>query len=102
MDQKKRAELSQRYHAAAHGVQSAIAFQLERTPRSAAATPKHLRVGLNMCLVDASAIAKLLIAKGVITEEEYLVAIAEAAEDELARITAQVQSETGLEMITFR
>jgi hypothetical protein len=78
----KLAELRKRYVVAMHGVQSAIAYELAKGD-SKQVEPKHLRVGINSALVDNGGIATLLIAKGVFTEEEYYLAIAEAAEREL-------------------
>jgi len=47
-------------------------------------TPKHLRVGVNSAMSDQGAIAQLLIAKGVFTEDEYAEAIAEGMRREVA------------------
>ena len=54
--------------------------------------PKHLRVGVNCALADLGAISSLLIAKGVITEREYLEAISKGMEDERDRYIASVQA----------
>jgi hypothetical protein len=94
--------LNHRYHAAAHGVQSAIAFEINTFgDKAAGADHKHLRVGLSMTLVDSSSIAMLLMQKGLITEREYLEAIALGAEAELARVTAALQSKTGIAQLRF-
>lgn len=69
-----------RYLAAAHAMQSGVASKMVFDP--AETTPKHLRVGVNSAMSDHSALAKLLIEKGVITEEEYFSAIADAMERE--------------------
>ena len=69
-----------RYTAAAHAMQSGVATEMGINP--APTEPKHLRVGVNSALVDSSALAELLISKGVITEDEYLEAIAAAMERE--------------------
>lgn len=61
-------------------MQSGVATEMEYG--SAATEPKHLRVGVNSALVDGAALAGLLVAKGVITEEEYLEAIASGMERE--------------------
>ncbi len=91
-----------RYMAAMHGVQSAIAFEIERTGEAAAgANPKHLRTGINSCLVDSFALSQLLMAKGVFTEDEYFAAIADAAEREVAELTKRVREKTGLQNISF-
>jgi hypothetical protein len=69
-----------RYAAAAHAMQSGVAAEMGHDPGPT--EPKHLRVGVNSALVDSSALAELLIAKGVITEDEYLEAIATGMERE--------------------
>jgi hypothetical protein len=73
-----------RYAAAMHGVQSAIAYEIS-AKKNEAHSPKHLRTGVNSAMVNAEAIATLLITKGIITELEYVEALADAAERELAR-----------------
>ena len=57
--------------------------------------PKHLRVGVNAALCDGSALAKLLIAKGVISEAEYLKAIADEAEREASEYQDRVRTLLG-------
>lgn len=73
----------ERYLIAAHGMQSGVAMMMERDVKET--SPKHLRVGVNSALSDQSALAGLLIAKGIITEEEYVKAIADAMERERDR-----------------
>jgi hypothetical protein len=78
----------ERYAAAAHAVQSGVAADMETDPNArsqGATTPKHLRTGLNNVMSDHASLAKLLIDKGVITEAEYLDAIADGIEREQAR-----------------
>jgi len=43
----------------------------------------HARVGINVALRDSASLAKLLMAKGLITEAEYLAAIADGMEEEV-------------------
>jgi hypothetical protein len=80
-----------RYLAAAHAVQTAVATTIGLdtqfaptgvVPDTSCASPKHLRTGLDLRAVDHGALARLLIAKGVFTEEEYVAALAEGAEQE--------------------
>ncbi len=80
MDDAKRMAFRQRYIAAAHAMQAGVAMMMVQDPQPT--TPKHLRVGVNSAMSDLSAIAKLMIAKGVITEEEYLSALCEQMESE--------------------
>jgi hypothetical protein len=70
----------ERYLTATHAMQSGVALEIEMGSRQA--EPKHLRVGVNSAMVDSSALAELLIAKGVITEDEYSEAIAAGMERE--------------------
>lgn len=71
---------TERYAAAAHAMQSGVATEMNYNPKPT--EPKHLRVGVNSAMVDSSALAELLISKGVITEDEYLEAIATGMERE--------------------
>jgi hypothetical protein len=96
-------DFQDRWMISAHAVQSATALHIERLGASAAgADAKHLRTGLNMAMSDHGALARLLVAKGIITEEEYLAAIAEGAEMEAERIAEHVRSECNLpDTVTF-
>jgi hypothetical protein len=84
-------ELKERYRVACHAIQTGVKLIMEveaetkRGSSEPAHSPKHLRTGINSALVDSSAIASLLIFKGVITEFEYCTAIAEAMEEEVER-----------------
>ena len=78
VDEGKNAKNAERYERAAHRVQTAVAFFPER-PRD---QYKDLRTGLDLSKSDMGGLATLLIAKGVFTLEEYLCAIADAAERE--------------------
>lgn len=73
---------AQRWAAAAHAMQSGVAYEMSKG-NDHATTPKHLRVGVNSAMSDHGGLVKLLIAKGLFTEEEYLTAIADAMEDEV-------------------
>ncbi len=85
-----------RYMTAMHGVQSGVAMLMNYEDGATAETsPKHLRVGVNSALVDAGALADLLIRKGVITRLEYAEALAEKAEQERASYEALVSSRVG-------
>lgn len=52
-----------------HAVQSGVKFDQESG--SECGSPKHLRVGVNLRACDHAAVVRLLIDKGIITEEEY-------------------------------
>ena len=72
-----------RYKAALHAMQSGVAMAMERDHKPT--SPKHLRVGVNVALCDHAALVRLLMKKGLFTEEEYFSAIADQMEQERAR-----------------
>ncbi len=76
----KHNELRARYRRAAHAVQSGVATEQELGSQDG--TPKHLRVGINTAKAEQAALARLLIAKGIFTELEYMEAMAEGMEAE--------------------
>lgn len=85
-----------RYHAAAHAMQSGVAQEMHFNPKPT--EPKHLRVGINAAMVDHAGLARLLMDKGVITEAEYLAAIADAMEREKARYEKHLCDVYGLKI----
>lgn len=95
-------DLGLSYDEAGHGVQSAIRFEmsqrgfLEDDIDKVTAMLKHLRVGLDLRAADHSALAQLMIDKGIFTEQEYLEAMRLAANEELARYQEHVRETYGL------
>lgn len=73
----------ERHAAAAHAMQTGVAYTMEKEPNET--KPKHLRVGVNVALCDQSALVKLLVAKGILTMDEYEKAIADEMEAEVKR-----------------
>ncbi|HEV2375172.1 MAG TPA: hypothetical protein VGS19_23810 [Streptosporangiaceae bacterium] len=86
-------DAKRRYFSAAHAMQSGVAAEMGYDPKSI--EPKSLRVGVNSAMVDSSALAELLMAKGVITEDEYLEAIAAGMEREAATYEARLSEHFG-------
>ena len=72
----------ERYLRAIHAMQSGVALEMSRPERASATEPKHLRVGINANACSHSALVRLLMAKGVINEQEYFAALADAMEAE--------------------
>lgn len=66
-----------------HAIQTGVAY--EHSKGSQDGTPKHLRVGVNSALCFTSAIAALLVAKGLATAEEIMEAEVESLRRELER-----------------
>lgn len=81
-----------RYEAAAHAVQSGVAMEMNYND---AASPKHLRTGLDMRASDHEGLVTLLMEKGIFTMDEYMKAMADAAEREKARYEARISSYVG-------
>ncbi|OCC01819.1 hypothetical protein BA190_26775 [Labrys sp. WJW] len=88
-----------RYLAALHAMQSGVAFTPADQPMpgfvSRECTPKHLRVGVNSALVGSGALLRVLIAKGICTEEEFTAALADQAEEEVANYERELTALLG-------
>lgn len=89
-------EQHRRYLRAAHAVQSGIAALLERDPKIG--TPKHLRVGIDTGKAEHAALARLLIAKGLFTEAEYIEAIIAGVEAEKAAYEERLSAIYGMKI----
>lgn len=86
----------QRYMAAMHAIQSGVAWKMQYDDGDT--TPKHLRVGVNSAMLQYSALVKLLMDKGVITEEEHWTAMADAAEEECKMYERELTQILGTEV----
>lgn len=82
-DQERIKFAVERMNAAQHAMQSGVAQEMSIGSKQA--DPKQLRVGVNVALVEASAVAKLLMDRGIFTEAEYFEALADAHEAEKKR-----------------
>lgn len=82
-------EAKARYMAAAHAMQSGVAMAMNHDPSQT--DPKHLKVGVNSSLVTTSSLVHLLISKGIITEAEYFIALADQMESERDDYAAQIE-----------
>jgi phosphotransferase system IIB component len=83
----------ERWKAAAHAVQSGVAAKMSIDPTDT--QPKHLRTGINVALADQAGLAELLMAKGVITRDEYMEAIAGSMEAEQSRYEEELTQMIG-------
>ena len=81
------------YGAALHAMQTGVGFEMEQ--RSRPTEPKHLRVGVNTALCDQAGLIRLLVSKGIITEEEYLDAITAEMNAEVERYEKRLSEKTG-------
>lgn len=83
----------ERYFSAAHAMQSGVraVMEFDDNPTS----PKHLRVGVNSAMVEHGALVGLLLKKGIITQDEYHKAIADAMEEEKSKYEKLLSSKYG-------
>lgn len=81
IDEQRIHAAAQRYVAAAHAMQTGVKLKMQKDPNDC--SPKHLRVGVNSALVETSALASILMAKGIFTETEYREALADFMEREV-------------------
>ena len=102
MSEEKLKELSERYQRLAHAMQSGVKMVMnwEDGPQpdnieESSTSPKHLRTGINAAMSDAGGLVRLLIDKGIITQEDYLTAICEAMEDVVKRYEEQIKKHFG-------
>lgn len=58
-----------KYRQLCHAMQTGVAYSMEKNPSDT--TPKNLRVGVNSAMVENAALVNLLIAKGIITLDEF-------------------------------
>jgi len=83
-----------RYLAACHAMQTGVLLEISHDEvwgtTESAASPKHLRTGVNSALVETGAIVGLLIEKGVITEEEWFKALADNMEREVKKYESKL------------
>lgn len=91
--------VKERYDAAVHAVQSAIAFMMNYGYKGT--EPKHLRVGIHSALVNDAALADILIKKGIITQEEYAESVMEWMEKEVEDLTQYAKKLSKLDNISF-
>jgi hypothetical protein len=85
--------MTKSYEALAHAMQTGVAFEMVRNPKPT--EPKHLRVGINAAMADHAGLVKLLIKKGVFTEQEYVDAITESMQDEVKRYERHLEETYG-------
>lgn len=83
-------QFNQRYAALAHAVQTGIGWKIaidnpdvfDINQDKNLCAHKHLRVGIDTNKADLGALCRLLVSKGIITDEEYKIAILEGLENE--------------------
>lgn len=94
----KRERLAQRYLTAAHAVQAGVAMELNDNPpgnSASSGSPKMLRTGVNMAMIEHGALVRVLIVKGLFTEEEYFEELVKGVEDEKRQYEERLSAQYG-------
>lgn len=86
-------EDKQRYRDALHAMQTGVAAMMQIDSHDL--SEKHLRTGINSALCDNSALAMLLVKKGVITKDELDQALADGMETEVERYKQRIKEHIG-------
>ena len=86
-------EQKRAYLALAHAIQTGVAHSLGHGSNEA--SPKHLRTGLNMVMVDVGALIALLVEAGVFTAAEFAEKQQELLEAEKAKYEEQLSEMLG-------
>lgn len=76
--------LHREYRAPCHAMQSGVKYDQE-LGASPPDSPKHLRVGVNISMVEMAALVELLEAKGVLTAEDFWEAVIGGMKREVER-----------------
>lgn len=85
-----------RWSTTCDAVQCGIEVELQILGEAqAGCSPKQLRVGLNSAMVSQTAIVRLLIEKGIITEGEWIQTLTEEANREVERYEEALLKATG-------
>lgn len=93
-------EMQREYRALAHAMQSGIAALLNYDRDMA--SPKNLRVGVNMAMVEIGALVDLLAKKGVFTEQEIGEAIIENQKKEIDNYRKAYAEHLGVDVDKIR
>lgn len=96
-----REEFARKDEALRHAIQTGIMHEMERSylhhlDENLKRAIKHLRTGLNCAMREHSTVVKLLIEKGIITEQEYFVTHLQELENEVKILEASLQKHFGI------
>jgi hypothetical protein len=87
------AERKEKYLALMHAVQSGVAAKMDYDYGDTSL--KHLRVGVNSAMIETAALAKLMLDRGLFTEEEYLDALIDRAQAEVEMYERELSKHYG-------
>lgn len=85
-------QLFAEYEALLHAMQAGVEFDSGHKDQQ----PKHLRVGINAAMSDHGALVAVLIAKGVLTEQEYAESLVRFMRAEVERYRQRLGQKYGV------
>lgn len=85
--------MRERYLKYLHKMQAGVAFKMGYD--NSEVSLKHLRVGINAAMSDQGGLVRLLIDKGLITEEEYIKAVTDKMEEEAKSYQDEIENKLG-------
>lgn len=85
--------LKAEYLALSHAMQSGVAICNQRGDSEG--TSKHLRTGVNSAMVETSALVRLLIDKGIITDVDWHLMLVQGMREEVSRYEKRLSERTG-------
>lgn len=92
------AEFMKEYVGIGHAIQTGILLELEHENQTAQNMFKHLRTGLNLVMSDHGSLGRLLVKKGLITQEEYFTTVLEGLKTELESLEKKLSERFGHEV----
>lgn len=89
------AEFKQEFTRLGHAIQTGVKMKISRGPdREGEASPKHLRVGVNLAMCEHAALVELLVKRGIINEAEYYDSVLSKLRQEVASYEAELSTDT--------
>jgi hypothetical protein len=81
------------YSRLGHAIQTGVMHEHELGSQDG--TPKHLRTGLACVMADVGSLTRLLVAKGIITNDDYYTAILDGLRREVAIYESRLAAKMG-------
>ena len=86
-------EFLMEYRRLAHAIQTGVSY--DHSSGSTDGSPKHLRTGLACVMADLGSLTRLLVEKGIITNDEYFAAILDGLRAEVETYEHRLKDRLG-------
>lgn len=87
-------ELFDEFHRLAHAMQSGVNIEQHYTDQC---SPKHLRTGVNVAMVEHSALCELLVEKGIVTPTELFTSMIRKMHAEIDAYRLRIAERMGVD-----